>query len=133
MSRRYWYYNRVIISVIGVYFIWNTSSWQSIHRRHDTRLSFKRSEHASRQDPKSHDRGGGLLINLFAIPIDRKSPGYKEKRAFPPGGTETLNSFPRARKGNPADAVATMHRSVTSRWPLHPHSAKERVVAMAHT
>lgn len=77
-------------------------------------LLFKRGEHASRRDPKSHDRGGGLLINLLAIPIDRKSPGYKEKQTFPPGGTETLDSFPQARKANAA-AVAAMHQSVASR------------------
>lgn len=96
-------------------------------------LSFKRGEYVLRRDPKSRDRGGGPLINLLAIPIDRKSPDYKEKRAFPPGGTETLDSFPRARKGNPTDAVATMHPSVTSRWPLYLFRRGTRCVAMAYT
>jgi len=62
----------------------------------------------------------GPLINLLTIPIDRKSLGYKEKRAFPPGGTETLDSFPRARKANLTNVAATMHRNVTSEVAVVP-------------
>lgn len=103
---------------LKIYFIWNTPciSWQSIHRRYGT--SFYSNAVNTRRDEIQSRATGEELINLLAIPIDRKSPDYKEKRAFPSGGTETLDSFPRARKGNPADAVATMHRSITSGWPF---------------
>lgn len=93
---------RNILYEIFFSFAYMRVSWQSIHRA----WSFIQTRRATsrRRDPKSHAiaRWGRniLLINLLAIPIDRKSPGYKEKRAFPPGGTETLDSFLRAWKAS---------------------------------
>lgn len=97
-------------------------------------LLFKRGEHASRRDPKSRDRGGGPLINLLAIPIDRKSPGLQRKAGISARWHGNIGFFSTGSKREPrrgrgrGDAseryigvpvVPIPQENALSRWFLH--------------